>query len=526
MGETIRPYRDSPLPIASSEIKGGTLHNMTFLSGELRGETNIISLLPTIPFWWRPTEAASHDLLTLSHTGLLSASSALTHSSSIPGESMVTSQDGQRRRSPRGSKDGRSKPRAEHHEHRHPRPFDPDSYFTTPRVFNGSLLVHNPLYPVTGESYGAYAVMLLALVVFAVGVVANLAVTCAVWHNHFLQNARNCVLASLALWDLGVIFFCLPVVIFHELTKRRLMGDVSCRLVPFIEVRFILLLASVQAVTSLGVSTFSLCALSVDRFQTLTSSSSSSKTPESFGSIVSKLSVIWVGSLLLAVPELMIWRLETELSRVSRLPVDSCVRLPPSSPHFSESVYSLVMTYHESRMWWIFGCFFCLPLLFSFSCHLLTSQISDSTVSSSSCAASSSSSWSKKLVTMLAIIYGLFCLPEHAWNIGLTYAGVQVDGATLALLALIGQFLMFVRASATPILILSLCRSLGQSFVDCCCCCCEECLPNKPSAPSLVSSSVSSSSSSPVLEKEKKSQVDFEKKVKENLAAMAIGTPC
>ncbi|KAG7319365.1 hypothetical protein KOW79_017839 [Hemibagrus wyckioides] len=463
---------------------------------------------------WRPTEAASHDLLALSPTGLLSASSALTHGSSAPGESAVTSQDGQHKRSPRGSKDGRSKPRAEHHEHQHPRPLDPDSYFTTPRVFNGSLLVHNPLYPVTGESYGAYGVMLLALVVFAVGVVANLAVTCAVWHNHYLQNARNCVLASLALWDLGVIFFCLPVVIFHELTKRRLMGDVSCRLVPFIEV------------TSLGVSTFSLCALSVDRFQTLTSSSSSSsKTPESFGSIVSKLSVIWVGSLLLAIPELMIWHLETELSHVSRLPVDSCVRLPPSSPHVSESVYSLIMTYHESRMWWIFGCFFCLPLLFSFSCHLLTSQISDGNISSSSCAASLSSSSSKKLVTMLAIVYGLFCLPEHAWNIGLTYAGVQVDGTTLALLALIGQFLMFVRASATPILILSLCRSLGQSFVDCCCCCCEECLPNKPSSPSLVSS-VSSSSSSPVLEKEKKSQVDFEKKVKENLAEMAIGTPC
>lgn len=282
----------------------------------------------------------------------------------------------------------------------------------------------------------------------------------------------------------------------------------------------------VSQVTSLGVSTFSLCALSVDRFQTLTSSSLS-KTPESFGSIVSKLSVIWVGSLLLAVPELMIWRLEMELSRVSRLPVDSCVRLPPSLPNLSESVYSLVMTYHESRMWWIFGCFFCLPLLFSFSCHLLTSQISDSAANtSSSCPASSSSSASKKLVIMLAIVYGVFCLPEHAWNIGLTYAGVQVDGVTLALLALIGQFLMFARASATPILILSLCRSLGQSFVDCCCCCCEECIPNKPSSPSLGPSSVSSSSSSPVLKNEKKSQVDFEKKMKETSAEMAIGTPC
>ncbi|KAI5607186.1 prosaposin receptor GPR37L1 [Silurus asotus] len=463
-------------------------------------------------FQWSPPDTPSHDPVAVSPT-LLSATSGLTYDTGVYGESAIIAPGGQHRRMARSSKDKSLKQRAEHHKHPHPRPFDPDSYFTTPRVFNGSLLVHNPLYPVTGDSYGAYAVMLLALVVFAVGVVANLAVTCAVWHNHYQQNARTCVLASLALWDLAVIFFCLPVVIFHELTKRRLMGDVSCRLVPFIEV------------TSLGVNTFSLCALSVDRFQTLTSTSSSSKTPESFGSILSKLSVIWVGSLLLAIPELMIWRLETELSHVSRLPVDSCIRLPPSSPHFSESVYSLIMTYHESRMWWLFGCFFCLPLLFSFSCHLLMSQISDSTTSmSASCSASSYSSLSKKIVMVLAIVYGVFCLPEHAWNIGLTYAGVAVGGGTLALLALIGQFLMFVRASATPILILSLCRTLGQSFLDCCCCCCEECLPSKPSSLSLASST--SSSSSPVLKKEKKLQMELEKKMRENSVEMAIGTPC
>ncbi|KAL6464181.1 hypothetical protein MHYP_G00264980, partial [Metynnis hypsauchen] len=117
----------------------------------------------------------------------------------------------------------------------HPRPFDPEGYFTTPRVFNGSLLVHNPLYPVTDDSYSAYAVMLLSLVVFAVGVVGNLAVMCIVWHNYYLKNTWNCVLASMAFWDFLVLFFCLPVVIFNELTKRRLMGDLSCRVVPYLE---------------------------------------------------------------------------------------------------------------------------------------------------------------------------------------------------------------------------------------------------------------------------------------------------
>lgn len=140
-------------------------------------------------------------------------------------------------RVPRGSK---SKLKDRHpvlHTHRHPRPHpDPDGFFTTPRTFNGSLRVHNPLYPVTEESYSAYAVMLLGLVVFSVGIVGNLALMCIVWHDYYLKNTWNCVLASVAFWDFMVLFFCLPVVIFNELTKRRLAGDLSCRIVPFVEV--------------------------------------------------------------------------------------------------------------------------------------------------------------------------------------------------------------------------------------------------------------------------------------------------
>lgn len=98
------------------------------------------------------------------------------------------------------------------------------------------LQVRNPLYPVTEDSYRAYAIMLLALVVFAVGVVGNLAVMCVVWHSYRLKSAWNSILASLALWDFLVLFFCLPVVIFNEITKQRLLGDISCRAVPFVEV--------------------------------------------------------------------------------------------------------------------------------------------------------------------------------------------------------------------------------------------------------------------------------------------------
>lgn len=137
-------------------------------------------------------------------------------------------------RVPRGSK--HKTQQRERNAHRTPRPH-PDAFFTTPRAFNGSLRVHNPLFPLTEESYSAYAVMLLALIVFSVGIVGNLALMCIVWHNYYLKNTWNCALASLAFWDFMVLFFCMPVVIFNELTKRRLMGDLSCRIVPYVEVR-------------------------------------------------------------------------------------------------------------------------------------------------------------------------------------------------------------------------------------------------------------------------------------------------
>ncbi|KAK1800095.1 hypothetical protein P4O66_006592 [Electrophorus voltai] len=449
----------------------------------------------------------------------------------------------QHRRVPRGAKDWKAKPREQQvaHNYKHHRPYDPDGYFTTPRIFNGSLLIHNPLYPVTDESYSAYALMLLSLVVFAVGVVGNLAVMCMVWHNYYLKTTWNCVLASLAFWDFLVLFFCLPVVIFNELTKRRLMGDLSCRIVPYVEV------------TALGVTTFSLCALSIDRFHALTSTSPRPHQIEPCASIVPKLSVVWVGSLLLAIPELLLWQLVTEVSPVTGLPLDSCARRPP--PSLPESVYSLAVTYEEARTWWTFGCFFCLPLLFSLACQLLTRHVAEDTgrharPASPSMSSSSSSSSSPKhsrqrqarerqlgrTVLMLAAVYGVCSLPEHAWTIGLTYTNLQVGGATVALLALIGQFLMFVRAGATPILILCVCRSLGRSFMDCCCCCYEECLPDgasPSSSSSTTATAMSSSPSSPASVNEDKLQIVsgtspaiFFDKMKDSSSEMAIGTPC
>ncbi|XP_057584890.1 G-protein coupled receptor 37-like 1 [Hippopotamus amphibius kiboko] len=322
------------------------------------------------------------------------------------------------------------------------------------------LQIQNPLYPVTESSYGAYAVLLLALVLFAVGIVGNLAVMCIVWHSYYLKSAWNSILASLALWDFLVLFFCLPVVIFHELTKQRLLGDVSCRAVPFVEV------------SALGVTTFSLCALGIDRFHVATSTLPKARPIEPCPSILAKLAVIWVGSVALAVPELLLWQLVREPGPAAGA-VDTCVMKP--SARLPESLYSLVLTYQNARMWWSFGCYFCLPVLFTVTCQLVTWRVRGPPGRKPACRPGQHEPREGQLsstVVGLTAVYALCTLPENVCGVVAAYLSAALTRQTLELLGLVSQFSTFLEAAATPVLLLCVCRPLGRAFLDCCCCCC------------------------------------------------------
>lgn len=94
----------------------------------------------------------------------------------------------------------------------------------------------NPFYPLVDSSYAAYAVLFLAGLVLAVGVVGNMAVMCIVWNNYYMRSAWNYLLASMAFWDFLVLVLCLPVVVLNQLSHRRILGDITCRMVPYMEV--------------------------------------------------------------------------------------------------------------------------------------------------------------------------------------------------------------------------------------------------------------------------------------------------
>uniref|UniRef100_A0ABM5GG88 Prosaposin receptor GPR37 n=8 Tax=Agamidae TaxID=81953 RepID=A0ABM5GG88_9SAUR len=326
--------------------------------------------------------------------------------------------------------------------------------------------VKNPFYPLTEESYGAYAVMCLSIVIFGIGIMGNMAVMCIVCHNYYMRSISNSLLANLAFWDFLIIFFCLPLVIFQELTKKWLLDDFSCKIVPYIEV------------ASLGVTTFTLCALCIDRFRAATNVQMYYEMIENCTSTTAKLAVIWVGALLLALPEVVLRQLTKEDSEISGSPpIERCV--VKISPHLPDTIYVLALTYDGARLWWYFGCYFCLPTLFTITCSLVTARKIRKV--EKACTRGNKrqiqlESQMNCTVVALTILYGFCIIPENICNIVTTYMSTGVSQQTMDLLHLISQFLLFFKSCVTPVLLFCLCKPFSRAFLECCCCCCDECI--------------------------------------------------
>ncbi|KAE8292693.1 hypothetical protein D5F01_LYC07782 [Larimichthys crocea] len=254
-----------------------------------------------------------------------------------------------------------------------------------------------------------------------------------------------------------------------------------------------MVLGVVFEAVSLGITSFTLCALGIDRFHAATSSSQpKARRVERCRSVLLKLLLVWLTALLLSSPEIFLWQLSQSLSPSTSQLVDSCV-ITPSSPlslYLPDSLHSLLLRYHQGRMWWCFGCYFCLPILFTILCQMATRNVSSDSNSTQKQRNQDDRSSNQKrqqhqaverqlncTLLALAVVYGVCALPEHVCKITLAYTHITVSENTANMLTLLHHFLLFFKSSVTPVLLLCLCKALGQAFMDCCCCCCQDCQP-------------------------------------------------
>ena len=135
-----------------------------------------------------------------------------------------------------------------------------DSFLTDPEDIRGPVFLNVSRVSVDSAEQHQYNIWLPGIVIAAVygiiiivGLVGNVTLmkTCLLVKS--MRTVPNLFLSSLALGDLLLLVTCAPVDASRYLVDEWLFGRVGCKLIPFIQL------------TSVGVSVFTLTALSADR---------------------------------------------------------------------------------------------------------------------------------------------------------------------------------------------------------------------------------------------------------------------
>uniref|UniRef100_A0A4W3J3R4 Endothelin receptor type B n=1 Tax=Callorhinchus milii TaxID=7868 RepID=A0A4W3J3R4_CALMI len=180
----------------------------------------------------------------------------------------------------------------------------------------------------------------VSCLVFVVGVVGNSALLRIIYKNKYMRNGPNILIASLALGDLLHIAIDIPINVYKLLAEDWPFGVEVCKLVPFIQK------------ASVGITVLSLCALSIDRYRAVASWSRIQGIRVPLCTVV-EIILIWVGSIVLAIPETIAFDV-VPMEYRDRL-YSVCLLHPIQKTRFME-------IYKSAKDWWLFSFYFCMPL--------------------------------------------------------------------------------------------------------------------------------------------------------------------
>lgn len=152
-------------------------------------------------------------------------------------------------------------------------------------------------------------VVAVFLVLISFGVLGNSLVCYVVAKNPRMRTPRNVFIINLAISDLTLCLFTQPFNLVKVLTSDWKMGRVMCKVVPMF------------AGTNVFVSTVSITAIALDRFQVIVYPTRS--TMKKFGVVVA-LGLIWFVSIILACP-LVVFNEISIFELTSSLTYEACV---------------------------------------------------------------------------------------------------------------------------------------------------------------------------------------------------------
>ncbi|XP_023144022.1 neuromedin-B receptor [Amphiprion ocellaris] len=128
------------------------------------------------------------------------------------------------------------------------------------------------------------------ILIITVGLLGNITLVKIFITNSAMRSVPNIFISSLAAGDLLLLVTCVPVDAFRYFSEEWVFGEAACKLIPVIQL------------TSVGVSVFTLTALSADRYKAIVNPMDIQTSSAVFWTCLKAVS-IWLLSVLLAVPE-------------------------------------------------------------------------------------------------------------------------------------------------------------------------------------------------------------------------------
>ncbi|XP_076830235.1 endothelin receptor type Aa [Brachyhypopomus gauderio] len=301
----------------------------------------------------------------------------------------------------------------------------------------------------------------IACLVFVVGMVGNATLLRIIYQHKCMRNGPNALIASLALGDLIYITIDIPITVYKLLMRRWPLNDVSfgrflCKLVPFIQK------------ASVGITILNLCALSVDRYRAVVSWS----RVQGVGiPLVTAIEIfgIWVLSIILAVPEAVVFDIVPfEYRNVTHR---TCMLKPESA---------FMQFYVDVKVWWLFGLYFCAPLVCTaFFYTLMTLEMLTHRRGSLRIALSDHLKQRRevaKAVFCMVLIFAFCWFPLHLGRILKMYMDDPYDERRcdlynfLLILDYLGINMASVNSCINPIILYFVSKKFNNCFKSCLCC--------------------------------------------------------
>ncbi|XP_074522578.1 gastrin-releasing peptide receptor [Halichoeres trimaculatus] len=290
------------------------------------------------------------------------------------------------------------------------------------------------------------------------GLIGNITLIKTFCSAKSIRNVPNLFMSSLALGDVLLLVTCAPVDASRYLSEEWLFGRVGCKVIPYIQL------------TSVGVSVFTLTALSADRYRAIVKPLDI-QTSRTTTSIILRAVLIWLFSLVLAIPEAIFSDLHTFTIPYTNESFVTCAPYPHAGD-LHPKIHSMAS----------FLIFYVIPLLvisvyYTFIARSLMRSASNLPVEGNAHARQQVEA-RKRLAKTVLVFVGLFALcwlPSHVIYLYRSYHYSQVDTSLAHFVcSVVARILAFTNSCLNPFALYLLSKSFQKQFNQQLCCCCRK----------------------------------------------------